>query len=126
MRALTVGSDEAVWICQLDEMNLDSPIHRKDKFVVRAAEPGRQAVGACYFDHIFEILADRNALVRRRLGRDLEQIGKYIVARIIVDDLYTALVVVLQGSKLGNRHDVPRVILYSARARTMKAEGSVT
>ena len=41
MRALTVGSDKPLWICQLEEMDLDSPIHRKDKLVVRAAEPGR-------------------------------------------------------------------------------------
>ena len=71
---------------QLDQMHLDLAVHAEHEFVMRSGEPAGHALGAHRFDHIFEILGDSDALIRLRLGADLENVGEDVVLGIVVDE----------------------------------------
>src|ERR1700749_3814570 len=61
--------------------------------------PRRSALCANSFNHIFEILADRDLLVWFGFRGDLEAIGKNVMLRIVVNDLDAALFVIVERSE---------------------------
>ena len=67
---------------------------------MRGGVPGRGALGADRFDHVFEVLGDRDPLVGFRLGGHLEHVGEDIFLRVVIDDGDPALLEAVDGAKI--------------------------
>src|SRR5580692_9629302 len=87
-------------------MHLNFPVHRQDEFIVRCRVPRGRTFGTNGFDHVFEVLGDRDPLVRFRLRRDFEHVREYISFGVVIDDGYAPLLEPLDGAKISliSRH----------------------
>src|SRR5207237_9756880 len=66
--------------------------------------PFRGAFGAQSFEDILDVLADRYFLVRLRNGRHLEDIGKHVILRVVINHLDAALEKIVERAE-------PRAVL---------------
>ena len=96
--ALLVGWHDR--LIGLDVVHLDLAVHDERRLIVSGGKPRRVSLGAQCLDHVLEILADRHLLVGLRFRRHLEDIRKCVMLRVVVDDLYAPLLVVLEGTEL--------------------------
>src|SRR5262245_39075739 len=80
-------------------MDFDFAVHAEGGFIVRSGEPWRVTFRANCFDHVFQIFADTNFLVRLGFRCHFEDVRKDIVLRIVVDDFNTAFFILAQRAK---------------------------
>src|SRR5215472_1160550 len=86
---------------ELHETNFDFPIHYDGCLIMRGRIPGRGSFRANRLQHVLEILAYRDLFVGFRSRGDFEDIRKGVVARIVIDNLYPTLFVILERSEPG-------------------------
>src|ERR1700682_2092846 len=86
-------------LVEFQEPDLDLAVHHQREFVLGGGAPAGGALRADSLDHVLDVLADRDLLVRLGSGRHLEDVREDVVARIVVDDLDAALVVVLKRTE---------------------------
>jgi hypothetical protein len=86
---------------ELHQLDLDTAVHADDEFIMAGGIPRRGALGPGAFDDIFEVLADRDALIGARPARHLEHVGEDVILRIVVDDLDAALGEIVDGGEDG-------------------------
>jgi hypothetical protein len=84
------------------EPDLDLPVHDERELVLRGCAPARGAFRADGLDHVFDVLADGNLLVRASLRGHLEDVREDVIPGIVVDDLDAALLVVPEGTEAGS------------------------
>src|SRR5262245_20092935 len=82
-------------------MDFDAAVHAEHELVMAAGVPGGGARGPDGFDHVLEVLSDGDALVRFRLGGDLEDVGEDVVLRVVIDDVDPALPIVVERAEHG-------------------------
>src|SRR6266702_1504879 len=85
-------------------MHVDLAIHHDAELVVRCREPRRRTFRPQRFDHVLEVLADHDLLVRRGMARNFEHIRHCVVLGLARDDFDGAFTVVVETPQPGLLH----------------------
>src|SRR6266568_2428903 len=88
-----------VAVAQLTQPNFQISVHDGDRLIMRRGEPGRRPFDPQRLNHILPIDTDGNLLVRLGHRGDFEDIREGIVFGVIVDNLDTTLLIVVQAAQ---------------------------
>src|SRR5207248_2239145 len=97
-------------VVELQQSDLDLAVHNQSELVVRRSAPARDPFRSDGLDHVVDVLADGDLLVRLGPRGHLEEVREDVVPRVVVDDLDAALDIALE------RAEACRVVLRHLRS----------